>query len=201
MTRVLVYSTALVAFVAATAMTFTSIFLPSWISWSVTTSAGDLITRSIGLHRSCSTSPLHPTTCHHFPQADDCQVGTDRYFCSMWRSVGFLMSLAAVLELVTLVAYVVVILGGKQKRETGWRVLALMLVLVGLVQCASMSIVAYLFDNDDQFFEGWKLDKAWIMCTVSWCVAVLSAAFLALSAFAFGPEDGYELIPSERYEG
>jgi len=51
------------------------------------------------------------------------------------------MSFAAVLELVTIVAYCVVILGGKQKRETGWKVLAFMLMLVGIVQCASMAIV------------------------------------------------------------
>ena len=55
--------------------------------------------------------------------------------------MGFMMSFAAALELATLVAYVVVILGGKQMRETGWRILAFMLTLVGVVQCASMAIV------------------------------------------------------------
>jgi len=109
------------------------------------------------------------------------------------------MSFAAVLELATLVAYVVVIIGGKQKRETGWKVLAFMLMLVGILQCASMAIVAYLFDNDDRFFVGWKLDKSWILCTVSWSIAVFSAAFISLSAFVFPSEGGYELIPSERY--
>lgn len=59
----------------------------------------------------------------------------------MWRSVGFMMSFAAVFELVTIVAYAVVIFGGKQKRETGWKVLAFMLVLVGVVQCGAMAIV------------------------------------------------------------
>lgn len=58
---------------------------------------------------------------------------------------------------------------------------------------------AYLFDNDDRFFVGWKLDKSWILCTVSWSIAVLSAAFISLSAFIFPSEGGYELIPSERY--
>jgi hypothetical protein len=52
-----------------------------------------------------------------------------------------MMSFAAVFELVTLVTYVVVIAGGKQKRETAWKVLAFMLMLVGVVQCASMAIV------------------------------------------------------------
>jgi len=194
MTRVLVYSTALVAFVAATAMTMASIFIPDWITWTVDTSDGGHFTKTIGLHSSCSSTT---GTCIHFPQREDCS-GTDRYFCSMWRSVGFMMSFAAVLELATLVAYVVVILGGKQKRETGWRILAFMLMLVGVVQCASMAIVAYLFDNDDRFFVGWKLDKSFVLCTVSWSIAVLSAAFISLSAFVFPSEGGYELIPSER---
>ena len=125
-----------------------------------------------------------------------------------------MMSFAAVLELVTIVTYFVVILGGKQKRETGWRILTFMLMLVGIVQCAAMSIVvcnayilrrvslmicqAYLYDNDDRFFAGWKLDQGWILCTVSWSIAVLSAGFVALSAYVFPPENDYELIPSER---
>jgi hypothetical protein len=59
---------------------------------------------------------------------------------------------------------------------------------------------AYLYDNDDvRFFIGWKLDKSWILCIVSWSIAVLSAAFISLSAFIFPLEGGYELIPSERY--
>ena len=59
-----------------------------------------------------------------------------------------MMSFAAMLELATLVAYVVVILGGKQKREGGWKVLATMLLLVGVVQCASMAIVVgYTFER------------------------------------------------------
>lgn len=52
-----------------------------------------------------------------------------------------MMSFAAVLELATVVAYTVVIIGGKQKRENGWKVLAFLLGVVGLLQCASMGIV------------------------------------------------------------
>jgi len=193
MTRLLVYSTAVAVFVAATTMTITAILLPTWITFSSPTTG----TQTLGLHRSCTTTTLG-THCNPFPQAADCH-GSDRYFCSMWRSVGFLMSFAAVFELVTIVAYVVVMVGGKQKRETGWKVVVFMLVLVGVVQCAAMAIVAYLFDNDDRFFVGWKLDDSWILCTVSWCIALVSAALLSLSAFVLDTEGGYELIPSERY--
>ncbi|RDW91140.1 hypothetical protein BP5796_02305 [Coleophoma crateriformis] len=200
MTRVIVYTAALAAFIAATAMTFAAIFIPDWITWESTSPSGGHFTKTVGLHRSCSSIDSQKPTCAHFPQYEDCH-GTDRYFCSMWRSVGFLMSFAAVFELATMVAYVVVILGGKQKRETGWKILGFLLVLVAVVQCAAMALVAYLFDNDDRFFVGWKLDKSWILCTISWSIAIISAALISLSAFVFPPEDGYELIPSERHGG
>ena len=54
---------------------------------------------------------------------------------------------------------------------------------------------AYLYDNDDRFFPGWRLDTSWILCTVSWSVMVLLAAGLSASAFLLSPEGGYELIP------
>ncbi|CAL3967431.1 hypothetical protein PZA11_003736 [Diplocarpon coronariae] len=194
MTRTFVYSLALVAFVGATAMTFSAIFIPDWVTWTVESPSGGHFTKTIGLHQSCVSTT---NTCTHFPQKEDCS-GNDRYFCSMWRSVGFLMSFAAILELATIITYVLIIGGGKQKREKGWKVLTFMLVLVGIVQCAGMAIVAYLFDNDDRFFIGWKLDKSWILCTISWSIAVVSAALISLSAFVFPSEGGYELIPSER---
>jgi len=109
-----------------------------------------------------------------------------------------MMSFTAVIELAVLVAYMVVILGGRQKRENGWKLLSFLLMVVGVLQCASMAIVAFLYDNDDRFFAGWKLDKSFILCTVSWSIVVISAACLALSAWIFPSEGGYELIPSER---
>jgi len=51
------------------------------------------------------------------------------------------MNFAAVLELVTIVAYVVILAGGKQKRLSGWKLLGALLVATGVVQCAAMAIV------------------------------------------------------------
>ena len=59
----------------------------------------------------------------------------------MWRSVGFLMSFAVVLEGMTLIAYVVILAGGMQKRASGWKILSALLLLVGAVQCTSMAIM------------------------------------------------------------
>ena len=51
------------------------------------------------------------------------------------------MSFAVVMEGMTLIVFIVTIVGGKQKRERGWKVLSGLLVFVGLIQCASMSII------------------------------------------------------------
>ena len=193
MTRTVVYSAALVAFASATAMTLASIALPNWVSYGVTSTKGRSVTRNVGLHRSCS-SVLDPP-CRPFPlDRDDC-AGDGSAFCSMWRTTGFLVSLAAVLELVTLVAFRVVMAGGKQKRVGGWRILGGLLSTVALVLVAAVSIVAYLYDNDDKFFvPGWHLDTSWILATVSAGLSVLCAAGLATSAFVLPQERGYEFL-------
>ena len=59
----------------------------------------------------------------------------------MWRTVGFLMSFAVVLEGMTLVAYVIILVGGRAKRESGWKVTSFLLLLTGSVQCAAMAII------------------------------------------------------------
>lgn len=59
----------------------------------------------------------------------------------MWRSVGFLMSFAVAMEGMTLIAFVVMIAGGKQKRESGWKILTGFLFLVGLIQCTGMALI------------------------------------------------------------
>ena len=51
------------------------------------------------------------------------------------------MSFAIVIEGMTLIAYLVILAGGVQKRTTGWKILSGMLVLVGAVQLTSMSIM------------------------------------------------------------
>jgi hypothetical protein len=116
----------------------------------------------------------------------------------MWRSVGFLMSLAVLLELATLVGYVIIVLGGKQGREYGWKVICTLLALITVVQCAGMAIVAYLFDHDHRFFLGWKLDASWILCTVSWCLTLLTAVGMGAATYVLPEEGGYELIPGEQ---
>ena len=51
------------------------------------------------------------------------------------------MSFSVVLEGMTIAAFVVLIAGGKQKREAGWGFMATMAALAGFVQAVGMSIV------------------------------------------------------------
>ena len=143
-------------------MTLTSIIIPRWISWNSETvrasmtnihqlviersltllphqPSGQNIHYTYGLHRRCSSLT---GTCDYFPQQEDCHH--DRYFCSMWRSVGFLMSFAVVLEGMTLITYAVILSGGMQKRAGGWKILSGLLLVVGVVELACMAIMVGL---------------------------------------------------------
>lgn len=51
------------------------------------------------------------------------------------------MSFAVVLEGMSIVAYIIVLGGGKRLRENGWRILSLLIILSAVVQAAGMSLV------------------------------------------------------------
>lgn len=59
----------------------------------------------------------------------------------MWRSVGFLMSFAVVLQGISVVSYLIIIPGSKRLREQGWKTLSWMIILSAIVQAACMAIV------------------------------------------------------------
>ncbi len=50
------------------------------------------------------------------------------------------MSLAVVIEGMTIAAFMILLLGSKQRREQGWAVLSIMVVIAAVVQAAGMSI-------------------------------------------------------------
>ncbi len=51
------------------------------------------------------------------------------------------MSLAAVVECATMIGFAVVVLGGKQMRVRGWKILVSLAMFVGVVQCCCMAIM------------------------------------------------------------
>lgn len=201
-------------------MIVASIIEPHWISYSVTTTKGETLEKHIGLHKSCSS--LDDPYCRDFPSQELCQYG-ERYFCSMWRTVGFMASFGIVLCLATLISFALVMAGGKYRRETGWPFVAALLTFVSVVEFIVISIVvrrdkalqllmccclcvrcghgdtdvsqAFLYDHDAQFnIPGWKLDVSWYLGTVSAALSLVTAAGLAASAYFLPPEEGYEFL-------
>ncbi|KAG5979706.1 hypothetical protein E4U55_004845 [Claviceps digitariae] len=193
MTRIYVYSLALVAFAASTVMIIASIFQPSWISYHVTSPKGDTFDVRVGLHERCFST--HDPPCKPYPPADLCQGESGQYFCSVWRTVGFLASLSAILCLATLVCFLVVMKGGKYRRETGWPLVSGMLTVVAIFEFVIISAVAYLFDHDDQFtIPDWSLDVSWTTSLASAVISLAGAAGLAVSAYLMAPEEGYDFL-------
>ncbi|KAF2157368.1 hypothetical protein K461DRAFT_273526 [Myriangium duriaei CBS 260.36] len=189
MPRRIVYGLGLWVFLAGGALTIASLSLPLWLSHTTSTSS-----ISYGLHSRCTTVDDGPRTCLPFPSPDECHGG-NRAFCSLWRTVGFLMNFAIVLELATLVSFVVALVGGRDKREGGWKMCAGLCGVVALVQIVAMAIVAFVNDHDARFAVGWGLDTSTVLCTVSWVVLGLNSAGMVGAAYILPPEDDYEPIP------
>jgi hypothetical protein len=145
LTKTIVYSGSLIVFLASLALSIAAIAIPRWVSYH--SSSYDY---SYGLHRRCSSLT---DTCEAFPNREDC-IGEDRYFCSMWRTVGFGMSFAVVMEGLSVVAFLIVLSGGKRLREEGWRVLSLLILAGAAVQAGCMGLVVRLRSNRG-FVVGW----------------------------------------------
>lgn len=68
-------------------------------------------------------------SCHSFPSTKDCATSPD--LCHAWKSASFLIVLGALLEGITFVAYLAVFNGGYVRKQTGWKVLSFLLLLIG----------------------------------------------------------------------
>ena len=51
------------------------------------------------------------------------------------------MSFAVVIEGMTIAAFVILLAGGKQRREQGWGVMAILAGLAALIQVAAMALI------------------------------------------------------------
>lgn len=122
-------------------MTIVSITLPDWITYTVTTPATTPLTQHIGLHRSCSNFRDPP--CRPYPTEQQC-AGAEAAFCRLWRTAGFLANFAVALHLVMVVVYVVLLVGGKRKREGGWGILGGLLGGIAVVEFAIIGIIVSL---------------------------------------------------------
>ncbi|KAK2609290.1 hypothetical protein QQS21_002225 [Conoideocrella luteorostrata] len=127
-----------------------------------------------------------------------CEGTTGQWFCSVWKTVGFLATFSTILCLAGLVCFLVVIKGGKYRRETGWPLISGMLTLVALIQFAVLIAVWYLYEHDDQFtIPGWHLGASWDISLASAILSLATAVGLTVSAYLLPPEEGYEFLEDD----
>ncbi|SMQ45580.1 unnamed protein product [Zymoseptoria tritici ST99CH_3D7] len=192
MPRRIIYGISLWLFLSSAALTITSIALPTWVVYTSPTAHDSTPIRvTYGLHSRCSSIT---NTCTPFPPPEECH-GEERGFCSAWRTSAFLMNFSVVLMLACLVAYVTVLVGGRQVREKGWKVLVGLLAVVAGSQLTAMALVAALYEKDKRFFVGWELGTAWILCTISWITLLVDALGIMAGAYFYPQNVDYEPIP------
>lgn len=74
------------------------------------------------------------------------------------------MSFAVVIEGMTFFSFVVMIAGGKQKRESGWKILAGLLFLIGGIQCAGMALIVKPYSLLRPLFPNRQFEIPWANC-------------------------------------
>lgn len=187
------YGIGLWSFIAATAMTLAAIIIPEWLVYKSDVPTPHAPHHTYGLHKRCTTTNYHKI-CHTFPTDHDCPMSAHR-FCSLYRSTSFLFSLAFVLELVTFVAFAVVLLGGKQKRVRGWFVVCSLVACCVLCQLGGVGIMGWMGSHERRFEDGWVVGKSWVLAVVAVVIQIGVIAGVVGSRYYLEEEGGYELIP------
>ncbi|KAF3086196.1 hypothetical protein TWF706_011721 [Orbilia oligospora] len=177
------------------------------------------ITQTYGLRHSCRTGPslTNPTTiCRPFPTFQDCEDSA--HFCSLWKSTNYLMNLAVSIEVLTCLCFILILSSQNTPpntttspnnvnnnttnntiRKSGWKFLVLLLSISVTCQLLAMSLVSYVYENDERFFVGWRLDVCWVLCMVSWGVGLVVTGLVGLVGWVL-PEDGRDGGGREGYE-
>lgn len=85
-------------------------------------------------------------------------------------------------------------MGGKQARESGWKVVVPMVCVAAGAQVAGVGIVGYVFEHEGRFFDGWRLGRCWVLVMVSWVVELCVAVGVGVASWVMEEEGGYQLI-------
>ncbi|KAK7207397.1 hypothetical protein BZA70DRAFT_12141 [Myxozyma melibiosi] len=187
----LFYLVSSAAVAIAIALTVTSIATPHWLT-SVSypeDEDGNPVRITYGLHQKCSSVTGQ---CVRFPD-QECAHG-DRQFCTSWRTASFMMWMSLVLLGPVVVSYVTLIFSTRQKRETGWKLIGLLLICTVVVQVVAMASVVYMLGHDDNLRDrSWQLGPSWAAATLSWIVVF--ATFVATVVVGVKTVPEYSAIP------
>ncbi|KAK4050214.1 hypothetical protein OIO90_005196 [Microbotryomycetes sp. JL221] len=116
-------------------------------------------------------------------------------FCDSWVTAGYAQQVALVFGLASVLASLIILLGGRQKRETGWKLISGLLTVEFILLIVSTSLIAHEYRMDDRFYYGSKLGQGYILSTVAWSLDVVIVGVLLVVGFmGLVKEDDYEQI-------
>jgi hypothetical protein len=114
-------------------MLIVAISIPNWVYYSEHTPKGRHVWEKVGLHKSCAN--WREPQCQMYPYQEHCKQNPgERRFCDIWRTVGFGANFAIALHGVAIVVFVILLEGGKMRRQHGYKLLAGVLGFVALVE-------------------------------------------------------------------
>ncbi|KAK9491266.1 hypothetical protein V1508DRAFT_422324 [Lipomyces doorenjongii] len=151
-------------------LTVASIATPHWLNakFYPEDENGEPFRITYGLHEKCSSVTQ---SCSRFPELE-C-INGDRQFCNIWRTTSFMMWLSLVILGPTVISYITLICSSRQKRESGWHMISLLLFFVVCVQIIAMAAVVHLLRTDPHLKnQNWKLGASWGAATGSWIVTL-----------------------------
>lgn len=111
------------------------------IDWIVVRTPG--LSLDYGLTEECD-----PTTgkCHRFPPPGECQsrpdVSTSSSLCFQWHTAAYLFYLSIVIGILLLFSLLAILVGGRSKRESGWKVVVGLQMAFVALQSIGLALVA-----------------------------------------------------------
>lgn len=183
------YAVSGAAFAVSFAFSIAALARPEWLSYTETLDDGELLSVHLGLNKKCSSLT---GKCTPFPERDDC--AGDEEFCVGWKSAGFAMWFIMVLNLAVALSFINIALGGYAKRTSGYRILAPLIVLVGLLQVSTLAIPLFMYFHESRFaLKHWHLGISWFLDGAAIIIAIINGVGLFIVGRIYS--DDYEPIP------
>ncbi|KAK4049826.1 hypothetical protein OIV83_003882 [Microbotryomycetes sp. JL201] len=116
-------------------------------------------------------------------------------FCDSWVTAGYAQQVSLVFGAAAIIASLVILLSGRQKRESGWRIIAGLLGVHAACLIVATSLIAHEFRTDDRFYYGSRLAQGYIISTTGWALdVVLVGLLVTVGVLGLVREDDYEQI-------
>ncbi|CAI2165852.1 14796_t:CDS:2 [Funneliformis geosporum] len=178
------YSLITLLFTISYTFTLLALFLPNWLLFS--TSKPFRTYNNIGLFKRCSNTILYDS-CRPFPSSEynDCE---ENFFCEEWGLAGVTMILAAIVGGLTWLNFIMILLGGRLRREKAWKNSSGLLLLQALLQFITIFLIAHVYTTSEKFIFGFKYDYSFIFANVSACFGVLLSLTLFTNGLFSPPE-------------